>query len=403
MRDLQSLARRQEAWRLEQCINLIPSENVTSPQVRALLASDFGHRYSLPLNTEIHGSYVENAYRGTRYLDEMESLGEEVARQLLGADYATLKPLSGHISGLVTLMATCRPGDRLLTISAEDGGYDGYGADYLPKALGLGVDFLPFDRGKWNLQTEEACRMIEEVRPRLVVVGASFILFPYELGPLRKACDASGPVLAYDASHVMGLIAGGVFQRPLEEGADIILGSTHKSLFGPQGGLIAARKELAEPLGASMTWKALDNAHWNRIAALTQALLEAERFGKAYAEAVVANARRLATELDKRGIDVLFADAGYTRSPQVLLNTEAVREGFGVTMNELAARLEKSNIIVDAVGRLGTNEVTRMGATEEDMADIAECMARCAQGEDVTAEVAAIRQRLKLSYVFEES
>jgi glycine hydroxymethyltransferase len=403
MRDVLSLAHRQEAWRLKRCINLIPSENVTSPQVRTLLASDFGHRYSLPLDREIHGTYVENAYRGTRYLDQVESLGTEVACQLFGAEYASLKPLSGHISGFITLLATCKPGDHVLTISPEDGGYDGYGADYLPKVLGLVVDYLPFDRGRWNLRTEEACRMIEEVRPRLVMVGASFILFPYDLTALREACDAAGSVLAYDASHVMGLIAGGIFQRPLEEGADIILGSTHKSLFGPQGGLIAAGQELANSLEVSITWKALDNAHWNRIAALVQALLEAREFGRTYAQAVVVNARRLAAELDKRGMVVLFGDAGYTQSPQVLLDAEAVREEFGLSMNELAERLEKSNIIVDAVGRLGTNEVTRMGATEEDMADIAECMVRCAQGEDTAQQVAEIRRRLNLSYVFEES
>lgn len=402
MRDVLSLSRRQEAWRLSRCINLIPSENITSPQVRSLLSSDFGHRYSLPVKAEIHGSFVENAYRGTRYLDEVEALGEDLARQLFAAGYATLKPLSGHVSGLITLISTCRPGDHILVVGPGDGGYDGYGPDYLPRVLGLGVDYLPFDRTRWNLRVEECSRLIEESKPRLVMLGASLFLFPYEMTDLRQACDASGSILAYDASHVMGLIAGGKFQRPLEEGADVVLGSTHKSLFGPQGGIIAARTELQHRLERSITWKALDNAHWNRIAALTQALLEARKFGKVYAKAVVANAQRLARELDKRGMGVRFRQEGYTRSPQVLLDGAVVREGFGYTMNDLAVKLESSNIIVDAVGRLGTNEVTRMGAGEEEMAEIADCIVRCASGEDVAAEVGRIRQGLKLSYAFEE-
>ncbi len=401
MRDVLSLARRHESWRLERCINLIPSENVTSPQVRELLGSDFGHRYSLPVHDEIHGSRVENAYRGTRYLDETEAMGEELSRTLFRASYATLKPLSGHVSGLITLISTCNPGDEILVVGPQDGGYDGYGPGYLPKHLGLKVRYLPFDRGEWNLRLEEACRTIEEVNPRLVMLGASLLLFPYEIPPIRRACDSVDAVLAYDASHAMGLIAGGQFQRPFRDGVDVLLGSTHKSLFGPQGGLIAAQERLAGQIEDSITWKALDNAHWNRIAALTQALLEAQQFGTAYAEAVVKNARNLGRELDERGVAVGFRHAGYTQSPQLLLDAAGIRETFGLSIPDLALALERSNVIVDSVGRLGTNEVTRMGAGEEEMADIADCILRSANGEDASKEVADIRGRLRLSYAFD--
>lgn len=402
MRDPLGLARDQEAWRLRRTINLIASENVTSPQVRALLGSDFGHRYSLPVHREIHGSFVDNAYRGTRYLDEMEALGEEVARRLFGADFVTLKPLSGHVSGFVALLATCRRGDTVSVVSPDDGGYDGYGTHSLPGVLGLRVSNLPFDRERWNVDAERAAREIRESQPRLVMVGASLILFPYDLAPLREACDQVGALLGYDASHVVGLMAGGAFQRPFPEGVDLLFGSTHKSLFGPQGGFLAARAALEDSLRESLIWKALDNAHWNRIAALTQALLEAEAFGADYAEAVVRNAQRLARELDGRGLKVLAAADGFTASPQVLLDGQALRENFGLTPNELAARLERNDIIVDAVGRFGTNEVTRMKATEGDMAKIADSIVRSARGEDVQEEVAAIRKDWKLHYLLEQ-
>lgn len=402
MRDVLSIARDQDRWRRERSLNLIPSENVTSPQVRALLASDFGHRYSLQVDAEIHGTYMDNAYRGTRYLDEVEALGTGLAREIFGASYASLKPLSGHISALVTLIATCKPGDKYLAISPEHGGYDGYGPGYLAKLLGLEVEFLPFDSERWNIRVDAACDMIEDSAPRLVVLGASLFTFPYELPHLRRSCDSAGALLAYDASHVMGLIAGGEFQRPLAEGVDIVLGSTHKSLFGPQGGLIAAREGLAARLEESITWKALDNAHWNRIAALSQALLETKEFGEAYARAVVANAKALARELDERGVPVRFRDAGYTQSPMLLLDGPRVQEEFGVTPNDLATTLEANDIITDAVGRIGTNEVTRLGADESTMADIAECIRRSARGEDVKRDVARIRGALRLSYYFED-
>ncbi len=401
-RDVFSIARDQKEWRRDRCLNLIPSENVTSPHVRRLLASDFGHRYSLPLNAEIHGEFVENAYRGTRYLDEVESLGEDLTRELFGGGYASLKPLSGHICGLVSLTATCRPGDRFLVISPKNGGYDGYGPAYLPSLLGLEVEYLPFDASSWNIKLEEACDAIRAVRPSLVLLGASFILFPYDLGPIRDACDSAEAFLGYDASHILGLIAGGEFQAPLQEGVDVVFGSTHKSLFGPQGGLMVARKGLAERINESITWKALDNAHWNRIAALTQALVETKAFGTAYAKAVVQNARRLARALEETGIPVRFPDEGYTRSPMLLLDGPAVRREFGLSLNDLAATLEKCDVIVDAVGRLGTNEVTRMGATEGTMEEIADCIRRCAEGEDVKGDVARIRRSLSLTFCFED-
>lgn len=401
MRDPLALAREQEAWRLGRCLNLIASENVTSPQVRSLLASDFGHRYTLPFHGTIHGIQVENAYMGTRYADAVEALGEDLARRLLGADYASLKPLSGHLSAFTLLAATCRPGDTVLVVDPRDGGYDGYGRDYLPRTLGLQADFLPFDRGRWNVATEEACRQIEATRPRLVILGASLLLFPYDLPPIRQACDAAGSLLAYDGSHVLGLLLAGRFQRPFAEGVDVVVGSTHKSLFGPQGGLLAARAS-AQPLFPDSTWRAQDNAHWHRIAALAQALREVEAFGAAYADAVLRNARALARALHKEGLAVRLPERGHTRSPQLLLDPGPLEEGFGLTPPALAQALERNDVIVDAVGRLGTNELTRMGATEADMGAVAEAMVAAARGEDVREAVAQVRGRLRLAFCFEE-
>jgi len=399
--DLHDLVKAHEAWRLREAINLQPSENVMSVQARALLGSDFAHRYSLPADLVPELAGRGNAYRGTRYTDAMEGLAERLAGEVFQVPHASLKPLSGHLAGFLLLQSTCKRGDRVLLISAKQGGYDGYMPGFIPEYLGLEVDFLPFDETAWNVDTKAAADKVIEVRPRLVLVGASQILFPYNLRWLRGACDDVGAVLGYDASHVLGLIAGGEFQRPMLEGVDVLSASTHKSFPGPQGGiLLSNRNDIYERAIRTITWTIQDNAHWSRIAATAQVLLEMQAFGAAYAKQVVANSKALGKQLDMWDFPVRFAELGYSQSHQLHIDLSALREKWDLSPESFADRLEANNLIVDAVGRLGTNEATRMGATEEDMQTIAGLIARAARGEDVKSETAELRSRLRLSYVF---
>ena len=399
MGDIASLVSRHDEWRLRECLNLQCSENVTSEAVRRLLSSDMGHRYTLPFNQEVHGSFVRNAYRGTKYMDEVEERGSKIAAKLFGGKFVTLKPLSGHIAGMIMLMATCKRGDRILIVDANDGGYDGYLPSGMAWMLGLKVGSLPFDVGRWNIDTDAASKKILKYRPRLVVLGASFILFPYDIEPLKEAANKVGAVIGYDGSHVLGLIAGGEFQDPLGEGADILTGSTHKSFFGPQGGLVICKdEELFNRVQETFRWRVMDNAHWNRIAALSQALSESERCGQRYARQVVRNAKALAKEFDSRGLPVRFRELGYTECHQMHLDEETIKEAFGLTMNQFADKLERQKVIVDAVGRIGPNEVTRMGLKEGDMATVAGMVMDCLAGRNVGREHARLRSRMRLQY-----
>jgi glycine hydroxymethyltransferase len=399
--DLWDLVRAHESWRGREAINLQPSENAMSPQARSLLASDFAHRYAMPGYASPFGD-VGDAYRGTRYTVQVEALADRLARRVFSAAHATVKPLSGHLAGALLLRSACRPGDRVMIVAAKHGGYDGYMPGFLPHQIGLRVSFLPFDEAAWNVDPDAAAAAIRSEAPRLVLLGASHILFPYDLGPIRAACDDVNAVLGYDASHVLGLVAGGAFQRPMQEGTDILSASTHKTFPGPQGGLLLAnRSDVFERAMAGVTWHIEDNAHWNRIASTAQVLLEMQAFGGAYATQVVANARALGAALDGVGFPVKFGDLGYTRSHQIQLDPTAIRARFGVTPHGLADRLEANNLIVDAVGRIGTNEVTRMGATEDTMRSLSDLLARAARGQDVRADVAAVRSTLRLSYAFE--
>ncbi len=395
------MMRQQERWRLEESVNLLPSENMASPQLRALLSSDFGHRYTLPIEAESGGMYVENAYRGTRLTTEVERSCERAACEVYGSKYSCVQPMGGHVAAMIVIGSTVKRGGSLYAIPVENGGYDGYAQPYIPDILGLKAGTLPFDQSRQNIDAEKTAALIRKKRPGLVILGASFILFPYDMAPVRDACREAGSRLVYDGSHVMGLIAGGEFQRPLKEGADVLYGSTHKSLFGPQGGIILTdSKSTDAEVRRNLTWRFVDNVHWNRVAALGQAMLEMRRFGPAYAKQVIRSSKRLGRELDERGFPVMYRDLGYSGSHQLHIDQAEVKARYGLDMNEMSIRLEKSNLITDSVGRLGTSEITRLGVKEKDLPELADMFVDAAEGKRVTKRVREFRDRFTMDYRF---
>jgi len=359
--ELLGLIEKHEQWRGRECINLIPSENVMSPAVRSLLSSDLGHRYTSR----------EQFYMGTRFIDEIEQYGEELAKNIFKSETAELRPLSGHIADLIFLACFTKPNDTILCVSPDDGGYPGLWEQGLSRLLKLRKIGFPFSKETMNIKVEEATDLILREKPKVVVFGASRFLFPHPLRKLAETARQVGAHIGYDGSHVLGLIAGGKFQDPLREGAHALFGSTHKSFFGPQGGIILADKEHGEAFKKRVHPEFVDNAHWNRIAALTLALEEMKAYGKKYARQVVRNAQTLAKALAEDGFPVACPQLGYTQSHQVLLNYGGYKEG-GV----IARKLEKANIIVDSGIRLGVCEITRRGMKEKEMQRIALFMKR---------------------------
>ena len=364
-----------ERWRREQCLNLIASENVTSPTVRKILGCDLGHRYTAP----------DRFYMGCKFIDQAENIARELARDVFGSEWADVTPLSGHITDMTLLSTFARRGDKIMTMGTEYGGYFGTSEVGFPRILGLVNLYFPFDKDRWNIQVEKTVELIASEIPRLVILGASYILFPHPVEQIAKACRETGTVLAFDGSHVLGLIAGGAFQQPLKEGARILVGSTHKSFFGPQGGIIAAFKPEGERLKETIFPAIRDNAHWNRIAALAQALLEMKKFGRKYANQVIRNSRALAEALDERGIPVRCKDYGYTASHQVLLDMDRLKDSA-----QVPDKLEQANVIVDRGIRLGTSEMTRRGMREREMNDVAEIIAKVIRSQE---NVSAARRK----------
>jgi len=359
--EIMALVKEHEQWRMKETINLIPSENVTSPTVRALLSSDFGHRYTSP----------DKFYMGTKFTDKIQLYGEQLAKDVFNSEVADLRPLSGHIADLVFLACFTKPKDKVICISREGGGYPGISEKGISSTLGLKMLDFPFSRAEMNIKTEEAGDFILKEKPRAVIFGASLFLFPHPVRQLAKIAKEINATVGYDGSHVLGLIAGKQFQDPLREGAVVLFGSTHKSFFGPQGGIMLADKEHGETIRKRIHPAYVDNAHWNRIAALSLALAEMKKFGQTYAKQVVQNAQELAKAVAEKGFPAVCAGLGFTRSHQVYLDFGGYKNGRAV-----ARKLEKANIIADSGVRLGVNEVTRRGMRKEEMHRIAEFIER---------------------------
>ena len=388
--EILNLVKNNEEWRGKQCLNLIPSENVMSPSARALLSSDLAHRYTSR----------DRFYMGTRFTDEIEQYGEKLAKDLFKAETADLRPLSGHIADLIVLANLTKQNDKLVCVSPDNGGYPGMWEDGLAGFLKLEAVAFPFSRKDMNIKVEEAKKLVEKIKPKAVIFGASMITFPHPVREIASIARENGAYVGFDGSHVLGLIAGREFQDPLKEGAQLLFGSTHKSFFGPQGGIILANKDPGEMLKEKIYPAFVDNAHWNRIAALTLCLAEMKNFGKDYASQIVRNSGALAKCLHDYGFPVIASHLGFTRSHQVILDYESLAKA-----TDIAKRLQNANIIVDCVIRVGTCEVTRRGMKEPEMLRIAELVKRTIvdreKSENVTKDVAKLSMEFqKIEYCF---
>jgi len=363
MDELMSLVEKHEQWRGHECINLIPSENVMSPAVKTLLSTELGQRYTSP----------DKFYMGTRFIDEIEHYGIKLAKDVFNSETADLRSLSGHIADLTFLACFANPNNKVVCVSPADGGYPGISQHGISNSLRLRILDFPFSKADMNIKASKAEDFILHEKPRVIVFGASLFLFPHPVRELVEAAHEVEAHVGYDGSHVLGLIAGKEFQDPLREGASTLFGSTHKSFFGPQGGIILADKEHGEAVSQKIHHTLVDNAHWNRIAALSLALAEMKEFGRAYARQVTQNAQVLAKALAEEGFPVACSNQGYTKSHQVFLNFGGYKSEKGKVV---AKKLEKANIILDSGVRLGVCEATRRGMRKEEILRIADFINR---------------------------
>lgn len=388
-----------DRWR-GKTINLIASENVLSPAARSVLDSDLLHRYA-------EGHPGGRYYEGTQYVDEIEVLTGEVMRRIFRAGWADVRPISGTVANEAVFSRLVPQGAQAIAHTVAGGGHISHARIGSLGKRTRDIHAWPLLEDGYSIDVPAARDLIREKKPAIVVFGRSLFLFPEPIEELREVCAETEARILFDGAHVLGLIAGGEFQDPLREGADILTGSTHKTFFGPQRGLALTRGEdaaLDRTLDKGVFPGSSSNHHLFSLPALLIAALEVEAFGQAYARDTIRNAQALGEALANTGFDVAGADNGYTRSHQVAVDVAPYGGGKSVSallceqdiicnMNLLPGEPAKNALDPRGI-RLGVQEMTRFGMGPPEMEQVAALMhAALTKERDIRSEVATLRAR----------
>jgi len=387
-------SRKHEQYRDKECINMIASEGLKSPAVNQMLnlSHDLAARYAEGEN-DLQGHVKTRFYQGQKYMSQIEDYCTDIMKELFKTKWADVRLVSGTHANLATFkgLSLASKNNKMVVTPLSCGAHISH--DYTGLAGNiLGLDNINhvYDIDEFNIDPEKSAYVIRAAKPGIVTFGGSLFLFPHPVKELRAVCEEVGAYVAYDASHVLGLIAGGEFQDPLREGADFITSSSHKTFPGPQGGVIlgspispalekAVRKiEFAVfPLSAS-------NTHLGRLPALGIAALEMKVFGAELAGQTIKNAQTAGQYLCENGIKVLAEKKGFTESHQIAVDIRSYGGG-----NKIAQDLEGANIILNknllpyddqsskenpSGLRIGFQDITRRGFKAGDIKHLCDLM-----------------------------
>jgi len=418
-------------WRQKETINLIPSEQTPSPLVSLLTIMDPSHRYAEHRLVKALGEKDVFYYQGTKMIEEVELLLIQELRPFLGCSEVEPRTISGQManaavfSGLMDYLNRIDRKSEPRRIRKVIHHHLGRGGHLSAQPMGALKDFIAVDPltdrsaavpfavlkdDPYQIDLLKTKELIDTHQPELIVLGKSMILYREPVKEIARMISGMvpRPILMYDMAHILGLI-GPHYQEPFQEGADIVTGSTHKTFFGPQRGVIGSN--MAEGTEYEDLWQAIvrrvfpgsvSNHHLGTLLGLLGAAYEMNAFKSEYQEAVIANARAFARALKDQGLQVEGNPAiGHTETHQVI-----VRVGYGKGP-QVAERLEENNIIVnyqaapDDEGfttasclRMGVQEMTRFGMEEKDFAELAEYMSQVILHErSIGAEVSRFRGR----------
>ena len=408
VRALEELVATQNRWRGRECINLIASENTLSRRARALLGSDFGHRYA-------EGHPGERYYEGTQHIDVVETLAKEQMRKIFKCTRAEVRCVSGTNANEALFCATIDDGDIVVVNSVPAGGHISHQRMGVVGRYAKKIINYPLTEDGYRVDVGKTKDLIREQNPKVLVFGKSLFLFPEPLKELVPVCREAKIKVIYDGAHVLGLIGGCEFQDPLGDGVDALVGSTHKTFFGPQRGVILSNLPDED-------WKRIDrkvfpgthsNHHLDTLPPLLMTAYEFAEFGPVYAKQVISNAKALGRGLDKQGLEVAAKELGFTASHQVAVNVKKHGGGTRVAMllrtndiicNQNLLPGDTTKELANPSGiRLGTQEMTRVGMKEAEMDHIAELMkAAIVDGRSVKDEVNKFRERFQhVQYSFD--
>jgi aminomethyltransferase len=418
-------------WRQKETFNLIPSEQTPSLLVRLLTIMDPSGRYAEHREMKAFGEKEVFYYQGTKLVEEVETLLMDELRTFLGCSEVEIRVISGQMantavfSGLVDYLNRLDRRIEPRRIRKVMNNHLGRGGHLSAQPMGALRDFVAIDpfterpaviefpvleEDPYQIDLSKMEELLELHKPELIVFGKSMVIYKEPVKEIVKMIAGVNPkpIILYDMAHVLGLI-GPLFQEPFQEGADLITGSTHKTFFGPQRGVIASN--MSEGTEYGELWEAIvrrvfpgsvSNHHLGTLIGLLLAAYEMNAFKPDYQKAVLSNAKAFARSLKDRGLTVEGNPrVGFTETHQVI-----VRVGYG-RGPLMANRLEENNIIVNYQGapddegftaasclRMGVQEMTRFGMKEEDFGELAEYISQVIlHNRSVAKEVSQFRKR----------
>ncbi|MEM7238533.1 MAG: aminotransferase class I/II-fold pyridoxal phosphate-dependent enzyme [Pseudomonadota bacterium] len=381
-------------------INLNPATNVMNPAAEALLSRGLGSRPSL-------GHPGDKYEMGLQAIEEIEVIAAMLAAEVFNARFAEVRVGSGALANLYSFMACAAPGDAVIVPPPSIGGHVTHQMPGAAGLYGLDIHYASVNADRYSVDLDGLDILAARLKPKMITLGGSLNLLDHPVREVKEIARRHGARVLFDAAHLCGMIAGGTWANPLDEGADLMTMSTYKSLGGPAGGLIVTNDDALYHKIDAIAFPGLTaNFDAGRVAALARSLLDWRVHGAAYAGEMVASARTLAAALWGEDVPVFLAgDEISTRSHQFAL--EAARYGGG----QAAARhLERARLLTCGIGlpiddvpgdmnglRLGTPEIVRRGMTSDHMGELAGLIARALgpAPEAVAAEVAAFRSRFQ--------
>ena len=377
-----------ELDRLRSGLQLIASENFTSPAVLAALGSTLSNKYA-------EGYPGRRYYGGCQIVDQAEEIGRSRAKELFGADHANLQPHSGASANLAAYAAICQPGDTVLAMSLPHGGHLTHGSKVSFSGKWFNTVSYGVREDSELIDYDEVRDLAREHRPKMIICGATAYPRLIDFAAFRSIADEVGAKLMVDAAHFIGLVAGKAIPSPVPY-ADVVCFTTHKVLRGPRGGMIVCREDMAKAIDKAVFPFTQGGPLMHSVAAKAVALKEAMQPAyQTYARQVIANAQALAAGLAAEGMRPV---SGGTDTHLALIDLR----GVGVTGKEAEARCDAARITLNknaipydpqppmtASGiRVGTPAITTQGMTEGDAKEIAALIGRAVRDPEAAADVA---------------
>ena len=363
---------RQEEDRSDDTLHLTAYENRLSRLAQSALHSNLSFRQHEGTLDEhdasdvlLHGSFV---FMGLPGVYALERAARAAAQDMFHAAISDFRPTSGLHAMLCSLLAATKPGDVVYSIDPVDGGH--FASRHVLTLMGRKSEYIPWSNTELTIDMDAFAQAIKSRPPQAVFFEYGTPLFNLPVHDVRNLVGEEA-TLIYDASHTLGLIAGGIFQDPLQEGCNILQGNMHKTFPGPQKGMIHFRdKEEGTRLAEAITAGLVSNQHAHHAVAAYITALEMREHAKAYARQIVKNAQGLAAHLAAAGFNLVSRKGEYTTSHQAVIH--------GDDMDEKCRRLFAAGISTNAryaygrrVIRIGVQEATRRGMKETDMERIA--------------------------------